>query len=399
MTQTHIARPDKIGALLRSADLRQVVAAAIAAQPGLTGSLHLGSLASVGARMLEALEADLLLLDVDLDDEADMTVLARLIEGVAQHVPIVVTAKDPTVAGTRRLMRLGILDLVPQPVVANDLVVAIASARRRGGGAATAATRGSRGRIISFIKACGGSGATTMVVHAASHLARQSGAAGQVCLLDLDLQFGAVALYLDLTPKIGLMDVVHTPERLDSFLLRGLMTTDGKGLDVLASPEPVLPLDLITPELAARLVEVAASEYRHVLIDLPHAWSAWTRNVLAMADAIVLVTPMSVPGIRQCRRQIGTLAEEGLEGVPLFIVANRYERGLFGKGARQREAERALGRDIHFFVPNDERAVSVAIDAGATLIDTHDGAKVLKAVAALVDALPAGEGITRRDES
>ncbi|HYD29646.1 MAG TPA: AAA family ATPase [Azospirillaceae bacterium] len=395
MTHMQSAKPYRIGAVLRTAELHQAVAAALALEPGLAGVLQRGTLANLGTRALEAMGADLLLLDADLDDAADMAVLARLIEEVAHSFPIVVTAKDPTVDGSRRLMRLGIMDLIPQPIIANDLVAAIAAARHRVGSASSGGSRSRRGRVVSFLKACGGAGATALAVHAASQLARQPGGAERVGLLDLDLQFGTVALYLDLGVTTGVLELIQTPDRLDGSLLRGLMTADGKGLDVLASPEPVVPLELMSADLASRLVEVASAEYDHVLVDLPHAWSIWTRSILEASDAIVLVTPMSVPGIRQCRRQIATLEAEGLGSVPLLVVANRHERGLFGKSSRQREAERALGREISLFVPDDARAMAVAIDAGSTLLDTHEGAKVLKAVSALVDALPATSGSER----
>ncbi|MBY0431894.1 MAG: hypothetical protein K2Q10_11895, partial [Rhodospirillales bacterium] len=179
-----------VTALLRSAENRQAVAEALEDERHVALETRLGRLAELGAAVVGAVPPDLLLLDLDLDDEAEMAVLAGLINASGGTTAIAVTAAQPSLAGMRRLMRLGITDLVPQPIVRTDLLNALKAARDSGG-RRNAESGGANGTVLAFLKAGGGVGATTLAVQAGCALAAAKGAS--VCLLDLDVQFGAAA--------------------------------------------------------------------------------------------------------------------------------------------------------------------------------------------------------------
>jgi pilus assembly protein CpaE len=165
---------------------------------------------------------------------------------------------------------------------------------------------------------------------------------------------------------------------------------------VLAAPQAIPDIDAVTPEGAARLLHIARREYRQVLVDMPHVWNRWTRTVLGAADAIVLVFQASVPSIRQARRQIELLAQEGLENIPLALVMNRVETGLFRSGQSAvtlKDAAKALGREIPYSVPNDYKAILEAVNHGLPLAEVKGGkatarqiADAMKRILAQVDA-------------
>jgi pilus assembly protein CpaE len=131
-------------------------------------------------------------------------------------------------------------------------------------------------------------------------------------------------------------------------------------------------------------------------VDMPHVWNRWTRAVLGAADMIVLVFQASVPSIRQARRQIDFLVEEGLESVPLALVMNRAETGLFhsAQGAvTLKDAAKALGRDIPYAIPNEYKAILEAVNHGLPLAEVKGGkttarqiAEVMRRILAQVDA-------------
>src|SRR3546814_15350002 len=60
-----------------------------------------------------------------------------------------------------------------------------------------------------------------------------------------------------------------------------------------------------------RSTEGARGRFDVGLADLPAAWSLWTFEVLRQSDEILLVTQMTVPCVRQARRQLDTLNAEG----------------------------------------------------------------------------------------
>src|SRR3546814_6370785 len=126
-------------------------------------------------------------------------------------------------------MRLGVVDGIPQPVQRSDVLATLEAAAkvRR----ALAPAPGPKGRLVSVLKGGGGVGATTVAVQTGCCLAQAlQKKGGEACLLDLDVQGGTVALYLDVNDRVGLADLVDLPERLDADLLQGAMTRHGSGL-------------------------------------------------------------------------------------------------------------------------------------------------------------------------
>ncbi|RMD61893.1 MAG: hypothetical protein D6826_08740 [Alphaproteobacteria bacterium] len=338
-------------------------------------------------------EVDAVLLDLDPDDVGAMTVVQRLRAGPLAAVPVIVAAPATTCAATmRRLFHLGMVDVVLHPLRASDLHGALVRARAAGTGMAGAQER--RGRVVAFLKAGGGAGATTLAVQAGCLLAAgDAGTAGEargVCLLDFDVQAGTAALFLDLDDRVGLADLLDAADRLDGELLRSVMTRHDSGLHVLAAPREVLPLDVVAPEVVDDCLALARCAYDTVLIDLPGAWTAWSHRIVQNADLVVLVMQMGVDGVRRARRHIETMRRHGLDGVALCLVLNRHRRH-WGHRAEVREVERALGRPFDCIVPSDFALVREAIDRGVPLHAVRRRSKVESGLRRLL-AMIAGAG-------
>jgi pilus assembly protein CpaE len=264
-----------------------------------------------------------------------------------------------------------------------DLRTALDVAVRSGGPAA--ATARPRGKAIAVLKAGGGAGATTIAVQTACVLsARRKARRSEVCLFDLDVQFGSAALYLDLDDRVGLADLLDAGERIDVELVRSVMGHHGTGLNVLAAPRDLLPLDAVPSDLIVESLNLARAAYDTIVIDLPGAWTPWSRATLGATDLILLVVQLTVPGIRRAKRQLDVLTAAGLTEVPVRLVLNRYRPG-WGVAAQRREAERALGRPFDYEIPNDFASVSAAINRGAPLAAVARWSRVARAMRRLAD--------------
>lgn len=369
-------------ALLRSAEAERDLKAAAKTVTGLNLETRQGPLKDAGDSVFSGANAGIVLVDVRFDDAAEMAALERMMQQPHGGKEVIATSNVAPLQGVRQLMRMGIPDFLPQPISREDLVAALDTAARRGRGGHASALRSRK--IISFIKPCGGIGATTLAVQAACSLAAGGRARKDgVAILDLDLQFGNVALYLDVDAHLNLFNIVDAPDRLDASFLRGLMTRHDSGVNVLSGPQFVVPLDSMSPDLAVRLLDTASAEYDVVIVDLPQAWTLWSHAVLSHSSAIVFVTQFTVPGLRQGRRLLDTLRQEGLDGVPLITVINRYERSMFKREIGNKEAEKALGRAVDAFVDNDLKSLSQATNEGVPLSEVRGGEKIEKQIAEL----------------
>ncbi len=378
-----LGRHMNVVAILRSGEAGEALNQACTGMNGTQMSVHVGKLQDVrfGARELN--EPDVLLLDVDPENAEDVAHLERILKSEFPNTPVVATAPETTLRGVRLLMRLGVVDFIPQPIMRSDLMSALEHARQIRTDKDAPADQG--GKVISFVKAGGGVGATTLAVQAACSLASRNKADGPgVCLLDLDIQFGTAALYLDLDNRLGLANLLESSDRMDHELLRSVMGRHECGLDVLAAPRDMVGLDALTPEFVTDCLRLVASQYATVILDLPEAWTPWTYRAMESSDVIVLVMQLTVASVRQARRQLDTMRAHGLEEVPVKVVLNRFEKG-WGKSIHFKEAESALGRKFDYFVPNDFTLVSEALNQGVALSGIKRKSKVEKGIRNMID--------------
>lgn len=351
--------------------------------------VFVGKVGDVGPDVIDGHGPDVLLLDINLSDNSEVEALDGIIRTYGKSLSVVATSRDATLEGVRRLMRLGVADFLPQPISDSELTTALEYASRKighGEGAEQA-----RASVFSYIKPVGGMGATMLAVQSAYCLAAMGTKEPQVCLLDLDLQFGNAAVYQDLQCKFSIMDVVLSPGDLDGAFLRGVMAHHNSGIDVLTAPLTIEPLDALTPDLVARLLDVAAEEYDYVLIDMPQALTDWTQVVLDRSDVVFLVTQLTVAAIRQSRRLLEIMREKGIDEAHTAIVVNRFE-SRWSREVTVKEAEKALGRQIDYFVPNDYKTVNAALNEGVRLSEIKRGSKVEKRIDALFKSVLKGLG-------
>jgi pilus assembly protein CpaE len=388
-----------IAGVVRSAQLQYDLAQAIAGCDGANLDLRVGELKSVGSDLVRrAASPDLLLLDVDINDTADLDVLGRLsAEASRASIPVVATAGDLGPAAMRRLLRHGASDFIAQPIdraeVLDVLKIADHRARRQH------AAQQTKGRIFTFSRATGGAGATTLAVNVAHALARpQRRKQAKVCLIDLDLHFGTVALQLDLRPSAGLLDIVQAPERLDAALFASSLAEHRSGLRVLTAPSAPMPLDALKPAVVKTLLELARAEFDYVIVDLPSALTQWTETVLSHSDLVYLVTQLNVPAVRQLRRLLDIIEEVGLYNLPVQLVLNRVQGSFWGAGVRRRQAEKALGRSFDYCIADQFHVVIDAANRGAPVLDVRRYSRFGRQLRGMLDRslreLPARSGLT-----
>jgi len=373
-----------VAAMMRTASIRDALESCLAA----TMSLRAQVGTNFDLSSLKALRGDVIFLDIDTGDKDQMRALAQF-AAEAGTAPIVVTAARLDVASMREFMRIGLTDVLPQPLVGQDVVDALRGAAERRPVAVLPPEREDdrpASFVVSFLKSGGGVGATSLAVQAAAALGRDKTAAS-LCLLDFDIQFGSAALLMDAEQHIGVVELARDLTRFDGALLRGAMVRPYQRFDLLAAPSSIYPVSELDAEAVVTILRTARREYREVIVDLPTLWSDWVLATLANSDAIVLVVQLTVPSLRRAKRQIEMLQIELLDHVPLYVVANRTATGMFGsKDIPLKDAAKALGRAIDATIPDDP-AMRSAAEAGQPLSEVRGGRSLEKKIRSMILAV------------
>ncbi|MBU6164686.1 MAG: AAA family ATPase [Alphaproteobacteria bacterium] len=341
-----------------------------------------GSFASFAGNAPMIRRTDLLVVQIDPANAADLAALESFAVGPGQRIPVVAAVADLTIAITRQLLRSSIADVLPIPFSLEELGQAIDAARDRVA-RATGQGPARQASIIAVQGALGGMGASMV----ASQLAQIWADDKQVLLIDLDLQRGNAALYLNLKPRLSIADLVEAEDRLDVEFLRMVVERHQSGVGVVAAPADMNPLDAITPEFIDRLLDVAAQNYDLVVLDMPGLWLDWTAAALQKSDLVLLVTQMTVSGVQQARRQLDVLEANALAD-RARVAINRLSPGLFGKYDLS-DAEAVLRFRVHFPLCNDYPTVSAALDEGRPVGQMKLKARIDRDLRAMATALTA----------
>ena len=385
-------------AILRSDEVGRALNEACTDINGTEVNAHVGRLLDVNRDVALLRDADVLILDVDPRAEEEMDHLRKVLQHEFPGMPILVTAATVSLQDVRQFMHLGVVDVVPQPITQSDLKTALQHVERSYKPIDTHTPDQRRGHIISFLKAGGGVGASMLAVQSACLLASRKKSHAGVCLVDLDLQFGTDALYLDLGSKLGIADLLANPERIDSGLLQSVMGHHPSGLQLLAAPSDVVALDSLHSADLERCLELIRGEYDTIFLDLPSAWTPWSETAVRNSDLVILVIQLTVAGVRQARRQIETLRTHGLADKPVKLALNRYEKG-WGKSVDVKDAEKALGRKFDYFIANDYETVTEALNQGVALSAIKKKSKVERSLQKMVnDAIETITGEEFRSE-
>jgi pilus assembly protein CpaE len=374
-------------AIVRSAPVGQTITTAIPHANGTAVSVRVGNLKSLGALTLQGTRPDVLVVDLDVNDPDDLAALGTIVNAPANEgLWVIATAPTATLETMRQLLREGVDDFLPQPIVEADLTEALRTAKARAQRKLKSTGAGRMGKVLTFTRAGGGLGSTTLAVHTAISLRQiDKNKDTRVCLLDLDLQFGNIDVSLDLASSDALINIVRAPERLDSALLQGSLIRHRSGIDVLPCPNTPIPLDALTPDVLSKILELARHDFDYVVIDMPPGLTSWTETVLSSSDFIGLVVQLSVPALKRARRLLDMIQESGHYALPISVICNRYVR-RWGDGVNLRNAEQALGRPIDHLITNDYRVVSGAQDEGVTVFDVKRRRRFVKNVQALAKA-------------
>lgn len=330
--------------------------------------------------------------EVDPRDTRSMRRLSALRE-MHPDIPMIAAIGDASVSLVRTLVRQGVSDVVSLPLEPDELmqVVLEASVRRDTRPRAVQALA----PLVAVARSIGGCGATSIATHLASDLAANAPHGKGAVIVDLDMQFGNVGVYLGVNARGNLNDLLEAGNRLDDELLSSVIGDAGGGLSVIAAPEAILPLESVDTDQLLRVIHLLRQRFDYVVLDLPANWTNWTLSAALAASAIVLVCELSIASLRQARRRLELFNDVGIERNAVEVVVNRVEHRLF-KTIDLDDVARTLNHGVLGKVALEAPLVSTSQDQGMLASDANRKSKFMADVRAVGRSLREG-ALKRKD--
>ncbi len=322
---------------------------------------------------------DLVLADADMLASLGSERSASLAAFGETEVIVLVDKAD--VSFVREFMKAGARDVWPRPIdeqaARKELEHAMEKKAKR--------LENGGGKLVSFTDVKGGAGATTLAVNVAYHLSRRDDL--KVLLVDMDIQFGDVATFLDIKPKASVIEALAQWRRLDSTLLDSLTLSPDNGLHVLASPQRPASIDAVEVDALKRVLDVALLTYDLVILDMPRIITDWTREAWRWSDHLFMVMQGSVAELRDARILSEYFTSAGIASDRIHFVRNRCgsRHSVTGEDA----IRKTLGiKELHD-VRSDYALSSKAQNSGRPLSEISPRAGMVRDVNHLADRIAA----------
>lgn len=350
-------------------------------------------------QLCEELKPDVVLMDINMPDMDGITAT----EAIRQRMPavqivILSVQNDPNYM--RRAMLAGARDFLTKPPMADELISAVkrAGAMARDERAKAQAVSQmpvmsgvqsqfqavsvKQGKLIMVYSPKGGTGVTTIAVNLALALNNSD---TRAALVDGNLQFGDVAIFLNEQGKNTVLDLAARAAELDYEVVENVMIKHaGSDLRVLAAPSRPEHAESVRSDDFAQVLNYLKQLYAYVVVDTNSYLNETTLAVLDAADLVVLVVTQDIPAIKNVRLFLDLANTLGLKRNQICLVMNRYDKRI--QVTPERVADN-LKQPMAGVIPLDERVVIEAVMRGKPFVLENKAQPSARAVFALAEAV------------
>jgi pilus assembly protein CpaE len=253
------------------------------------------------------------------------------------------------------------------------------------------------GRQVTVFSPKGGVGKTTVAANLAVALAARPNT--RVCLVDLDLAFGDIAITLQLFPARTIADAVLLQDALDFSVLEPLLTPHKLGFSTLVAPVQPDAKDSIPASLIARVLDTLKSNFDVVVVDTSPAFDEHVLQAFDETDELLLITTLDVPTLKNVKIACETLDLLNFPKQQRHLVLNRADDRV---GLAPEKVESTLGMTIAQRIPTSAE-VANATNVGEPIVASHPRHPVSQAIMHLADIVTGGpaevKGKSRKTKS
>lgn len=326
-------------------------------------------------------KADLLIFELSKDVDHDFQVIQQLAsDGEVQEVFLVSKAVESSVL--IRAIKAGIKEYLSIPLNENEVRHALAQFVARQNKTENNDTKS--GHIVHVMGTKGGVGTTTVAVNLAVALA-QTRKHSSVALVDMNMLFGDIPLFLELKPKYHWGEITKNIDRLDSTFLLNVLAKHPTGLHILPSPGYLNGYPAATPEIVGHLLQLMKTMFDTVIVDGGQSLNQATLRCVEMSDQIVLISLLSLPCLSNTNKVLQSFENLHLPVEQrLRFVINRYMKK---NEISIEDAKDTIKQKIFWTIPNDYKRTMSAINSGKPLIEIAPKDEVAKSFYGLADQL------------
>ena len=226
-------------------------------------------------------------------------------------------------------------------------------------------------RILACYSPKGGVGKTTLAVNLAYALA---GLGKKIALIDMNLQFGEVGVFLDITKGDTIADMVeeHSFElsTIKSYLIR-----HQSGIQVMLSSSSPEYSELIRPEHIDAILSALRTEFDYIVLDMGVNLIDCTVAALEMSDTILLVVNGDIAALHDAKRSMKVIEALNQQDKVKLVI---NKEGI--STIRAKSVANLLEMPPELVIPYDVKSAMLAVNRGIPLLSCAPKSKAAKEI-------------------
>jgi pilus assembly protein CpaE len=298
-------------------------------------------------------------------------------EAITREVPfaqIVMMSVQSEADYLRRSMLAGARDFLTKPFTMDELIstvrrvyemhaksAAAMPATQMVVPEAVAAAPDKLAKMIAVYSPKGGVGCTTVAINLATMLCQLEPEA-RVALLDCSLQFGDVAISMNLRATRSIVDLSDNISDLDVDLVESTLVTDDRsGLKALLAPPKPEMAELVTVDHVRSIVELMQRMFDYVVVDMGTKLQDLELSLFDLASKIVLLIAPDLPSIKDARYFFELMEALEYPDDKTLLVLNKADPA---QGITAKAIENNIKHAVFAEIPVESRIVPHSVNHG-----------------------------------
>jgi len=350
-----------------------------------------------GIELARETRPDVVLMDINMPDMDGITATETIRHNLPfTQIVILSVQGDPNYM--RRAMLAGARDFITKPPSVDDLTSAIRRAGQMAheerskapsqaavlgrGGTGSLTPLAANGKIVVVYSPKGGTGCTTVAINLAMTLHSEE---TPVILVDGNLQFGDVAVFLNEQGKNSVTDLASRADELDPEIVEEVLVTNAaSGVKILPAPARPEYAENVTSEQFSKLLHYLRRLFAYVIIDTSSYLSDTVLAAIDSCDIIILLTNQDIPSVKSARLFLDLADVLKIDRRRIIFAMNRFDRRI---GITPEKVGETFKHEVSAVIPAEDRVVVPSINRGRPFMLDDKSRPVARAMLSLAETV------------
>ena len=327
-----------------------------------------------GIQLAKETKPNVVLMDINMPDMDGI----QATEIIAKEVPIaqiVIVSVQSDTDYLRRAMLAGARDFLSKPPPADELINTIRrlgdmsrqreslmAAQPASGSSGSQAQKGVGGKVITVYSPKGGAGCTMLATNLALALHNED---NKVIIVDANLQFGDIGVFLNLQAKYSLVSLAERADEIEEDFIQSVVATHSSGVKVLLGPPTPEDAELVGAAQLKKVIEALREHFHYVVVDTSAVLRDVELTLFDASDRVLLVATPDIPSLANIKKFFDLVEKLEYPSDRVVLILNRVDRR---GGITAANVEETLKHTVAGQILLDDKTVLTSINSGVPFI-------------------------------